>query len=244
MRIAIVSDIHGNLVALDAVLASLERERVDQVVCLGDVVANGPQPAEVLRKVRDLRWQVVKGNTDDWFLFPPPFDLNAERERRLKDIWGWTQEQLTPSDLDYIRSFPPRIELALVGGRNLLCYHGSPQSNTDLIWAATPDDDLARMLAGYRASLMAGGHTHEPMLRRFQKVLVMNPGSVGMPFERGNTPAESRRPPWAEYAIVETLDGELSVTFKRAPVDVQAVVQGARRSGIPQLDWWISEWVQ
>src|SRR5512142_191873 len=120
MRTAIVSDIHGNLVALDAVIASLEQERVDRVVCLGDVVANGPQPAKVLRRVRDLQWPVVKGNTDDWFLVPPAFDLNSDRERRLKDIWGWAQEQFTPSDLDYVRSFPPRIEYPLSDGKNLL----------------------------------------------------------------------------------------------------------------------------
>lgn len=244
MRLAILSDIHGNLVSLDAVLASLAREQVDRVVCLGDVIANGPQPAEVLRKVRDLQWQIVKGNTDDWFLVPQTFDLNSEREHRLKDMLAWSQDRITPSDLDYLRSFAPRIEYALPGGKNLLCYHGSPQSNADPIFAATPDDDLARMFAGYHASLMAGGHTHEPMLRRFQNMLVMTAGSVGMPFERGSATSETRRPPWAEYAIVEALEGELSVTFKRAPVDVPAVVAAARRSAIPHLEWWIGEWLQ
>ncbi|MBI3286567.1 MAG: metallophosphoesterase family protein [Chloroflexi bacterium] len=78
MRVAIFSDIHGNLVALEAILAEIERERVDQMICLGDVAATGPQPAETLHRLRELNCPVVMGNTDARFLNPQPFEATVE----------------------------------------------------------------------------------------------------------------------------------------------------------------------
>ena len=85
MRLAIISDIHGNLVALQTVLADIETARVDQIVCLGDVAANGAQPRDVIEKMRALGCPMVRGNTDEWFLAPQTFDPNSEKDRRLID---------------------------------------------------------------------------------------------------------------------------------------------------------------
>ena len=242
MRIAIISDIHANLVALETVLADIERARGDQIICLGDVAAGGPQPCEVIQRVRDLDCPVVRGNTDEWFLVPQTYDANSEKERRLMAMLEWAMQQFTSADIDFMHAFQPHVELPLGAGARLLGFHGSPQANTHSIWATTPEDDLARMLGDYRATVMAGGHTHVQLLRWFRDALIINPGSVGMPMERGATREQDRRPPWSEYAIVESRGANLAVEFRRVLLDVNAVIRAARESGMPNAGEWAGEW--
>ena len=125
----------------------------------------------------------------------------------------------------------------MVEREGLLCYHGSPRSNRDPILPATPAAELDAMLAGHSALVFAGGHTHEQMLRRHRGSLVINPGSVGMPFEMAPD-GSFRNPPFAEYAIVE----EAQVEFHRVPLDVAAVTAAALRGGMPNAAWWVKDW--
>src|SRR6266699_721910 len=133
MRIGLISDIHGNLIALESVLSELKREQVDRMICLGDVAALGPQPHEVIERLRELRCPVVMGNTDDWYLQPLP-----EGDEELRAIVGWGLGQLTDADLAYLHSFQPVIKKTLEAGQTLLCSHGSPRSYHDVIASTTP----------------------------------------------------------------------------------------------------------
>ncbi len=242
MRIALISDIHGNLVALQTVLADIKTARVDQIVCLGDVAANGSQPREVIEHIRDLGCPIVRGNTDDWFLVPQTFDPNSERERRLMTMLNWAMEKFSPADFDFMRTFQPTIQTPLDNGATLLCYHGSPQANADVILSTTPDDELARMIGDRRATVLAGGHTHQQMLRRYLDAFVVTVGSIGMPFARGSISQQDRHPPWSEYAIVDARGRNLAVELRRVPLDVNAVARAARASGMPDAERWVSEW--
>jgi putative phosphoesterase len=231
VRTALIADIHGNVVALRAVLEDV-RSHADRVVCLGDVAATGPQPAEAVEAVAELGCDVVMGNTDEWLLSPTDEAIEDDDTRRIAEIDLWAREQLTPDHLAELRRYQPRVELD-----GLLCYHGSPRSNTEVILSTTPDPELAQMVAGYERRVMAGGHTHVAMLRRFRGSLVVNPGSVGMPFEQ-TAPETFRNPPWAEYAVVDGTD----VDFRRVAVDVGAVTEAARASGMPNAGWWVKDW--
>ena len=179
MKVGLISDIHGNLAALETVLASLEAERPDRVVCLGDVAATGPQPRETLRRLRASGCPVVMGNADAFLLAPRMATDAGEDERRVAEIDRWCAEQLEPSDLDWVRTFQPTVELGLGGGRRLLCFHGSPRGYDEIISAATPEEALDGMLAGHDAPWMAGGHWHFQMLRKHRGTTLVNPGSVG-----------------------------------------------------------------
>jgi predicted phosphodiesterase len=241
MRIAIIADIHANLTALDAALADIEALRPDQVVCLGDVAALGPQPRQVVERLRALGCPVVMGNADAWLLDPPVEASADENTRRFEDIDRWCAAQLAPTDLAFLRAFAPTVELPLGDRATLLCFHGSPQSYDDIIVATTPDDELARMLGGCRATVLAGGHTHAQMLRRYQEMTVLNPGSVGLSFEY-NSAGSARNPPWAEYAVVDWARGRLSVELRRVPFDAGALAQAAFDSGMPHAEWWARDW--
>jgi putative phosphoesterase len=241
MRIAILSDIHGNLTSLEAVLADVEAERPDQIVCLGDVALFGPQPGPVIERLQALDPPVVMGNGEEWLVGPgEPSQPDDEHARRIEAISFWCLEQLTAADLDYLRTFRPTVAVALGGDAGLLCFHGSPRSCRDVILSTTPDEELEPMLSGFDATLMAGGHTHAQMVRRYRGQTLINPGSVGLPIER--LPSVDRNPPWAEYALVSWQNGSLGVELRRVPIDVNRVVEAALNSGMPHAEWWTKDW--
>jgi len=232
VRTALIADIHGNLVALRAVIADLGTHHADRIVCLGDVAATGPQPAEAVEAVAQLGCDVVMGNTDEWLVEPTEEAIEDDDTRRIAEIDLWAREQLTPEHLALLGRYQARVDLG-----ELICYHGSPRSNTEALLPTTPDAELAHMVAGFERPVMAGGHTHMAMLRRFRESMVINPGSVGMPFEQ-TAGGAFRNPPWAEYAIVDGTE----VEFRRVPVDVGAVTETALASGMPNAGWWVKDW--
>ena len=129
-RIALIADIHGELSSLEAVLAEVEYLAIERIVCLGDVSGLGPNPHEVIERVRSLGCPVVMGNADQFLLDPSL--IAAENNprvdaftRRLHDMERWGLAQLTREDIDYVRTFQATVELPLEDGRTLLCYHGS-----------------------------------------------------------------------------------------------------------------------
>ncbi|MCU1279158.1 MAG: putative protein phosphatase, partial [bacterium] len=137
-RVALISDLHGNLLALDAVLADAARADVDRIVCLGDVASLGPRPREVLARLRALGCDCIEGNHD-------AFLLDAALVRRytetaiVVEAVDWCRAQLAPAELDFVRTFGSELKLPLDGGATLACYHGTPRSHMeDLPPSATP----------------------------------------------------------------------------------------------------------
>lgn len=239
MRVALIADIHGNRVALEAVRGRLEEDGVDATICLGDVAATGPEPREAVALLRSLNCPVVMGNADAWLLNPEEHAPEDDAGRRILEIDLWCADQLEPEDLAYLRTFQPTVKRLLAPGAALLCFHGTPGSNTEILLPTTPDDDVDRMLHGHHALIMAGGHTHRQMLRRHRDMILLNPGSVGLPFVQTD---HVRNPPWAEYALLTWEDGALSVDLRRVPVDVRAIVESARASAMPHAEWWAGDW--
>jgi predicted phosphodiesterase len=240
MRIAVLSDIHGNLIALNAVLADMHG-RYDRIVCLGDVAAKGPQPREAIQAVREFECPVVMGNTDVWILEPEPITTTDPDERRIRETELWSSQQLTDDDRAFLRTFKPTVVVD-VGGKPLLGYHGSPRSNTEDILPTTPDEKLDEMFRGWQADLMAGGHTHEQMLRRYGGGTIINPGSIGDPRAKADNSESKRVPNSAEYAIVCVEAGRLSIDLRRVPFDARALAQAIRASGMPHAGYWASQW--
>lgn len=243
MRIGLLADIHGNLAALEAVLAALDEARVDRLVCLGDVAATGPQPAECLTRLADTGCAVVMGNADAELLAPDAMNPGDDEDsHRITRISQWSAAQLGETELASIRSFVPTVEVDLSDGGQLLCVHGGPLSFDDIITATTPDEALDRMLGGHEPAVMAGGHWHAQMLRRHRGITLVNPGSVGLVYE-GLAGGGLRVPPWAECAVLEVDgDGRRSIDLRRVPYDQAATVGAMRERGMPHAGWWASDW--
>lgn len=222
-RVALISDIHGNAVALEAVLTDLAHRHVDGIVCLGDLAAGGPQPREVIERVRELRCAAVRGNAEAWLLegLPPG---RSESTRRLGDVVNWTRQLLAPDERSYLAALPPTLRIP-VGDWTMLCFHGSPRSDVDAFLATTPATQLDLLLADTGdANAFACGHTHLQFLRTHRDGVLLNPGSVGLPLgSLAATDGGGSLPGWAEYALVKVNAGEVEVVFRRVPVDIDAL---------------------
>jgi predicted phosphodiesterase len=241
MRIALIADIHGNLAALEAVLAAIEQERPDEIVCLGDVAAMGPQPRETLHRLRALGCPVVTGNADAELLDPSAMPAETDDACKFREMTAWATAQLDAADRAFIASFQPTVGIALSPQRRLLCCHGSPRSFDDVIVAATPDDDLAQMLSDAAAAVIAGGHTHVRMLRAWRGRELVNPGSIGLAYEFFPD-GSVRVPPWVEFAILSYRGETLDVDFRRVPYDREATLRAMHERGMPHTAWWSADW--
>jgi predicted phosphodiesterase len=183
--VAALYDIHGNLPALDAVLAELRRDPPDAVVVGGDVAA-GPMPREVLARLRELPWPVhwLRGNADRFVVMGFDGTIPSELlEHPLFQGDAWAARFLSRAERDFLDGLPPLLALDVEGLGDVLFCHGSARSDEERVTTATPPERLARILAEARAGVVVGGHTHRQFDRSAGGRRMINAGSVGRPYE-------------------------------------------------------------
>jgi predicted phosphodiesterase len=209
------------------VLAELEREEVDRLVCLGDLVEGGPQPAHCLRRVQELGSVVVLGNCDYWLVDYEPEPAISERS----DIGAWARGRLGEDGLAALAALPATYELELEGGGRMLCVHGTPTSPVDRIEATAPDDELLELLGD--AAVLAAGHTHEQWQRRVGDRLVLNPGRVGKDFGAVFDGDLRDLDGSAHYAVLSAEGGRVEVDLCRVPYSLEELRRVTLESGMP-----------
>jgi putative phosphoesterase len=212
VRLALLSDQHANGVAFRAAVEDVEQLGVDEIVCLGDVVQGGDEPRETLDRLAALGCRTVLGNADAFVLEVPADSPEPLTEAQLAKR-EWTLSQLDAAHLEQIRTFEPVVRLEL-DGVALLCCHGSPRSYDDVLLPELGEDALAPFL-GHDAALLTGGHTHLQWTRRIGDALYVNPGSVGLSYDRHSDPIVERQ--LAEWALVTIRDGTVAVEFRQVP---------------------------
>ena len=236
MRIAVISDMHGNNLAFETVLTDIKQRGVDQIVCLGDGVQGGPQPKQTVQNLRALNCPVVMGNADAWLLsgvetgdegIPP------ERLQKMSEIRLWSLSQLSDDDRTWISSFQPTITLPLEESLFLFCFHGSPASFDDIILPHAPKEVFEKFLGAYSSHILTGGHTHAQQIRRNGDLFFFNPGSVGLAYSHYQPDGKFHVDHWADYAILTVENGQPSLEFRRVPFDVSELIRIYRKSGRP-----------
>ena len=211
MRVAAISDVHGNLPALEAVLAEIEREDADATVVVGDTIS-GPWPVECFELIAELGARVVRGNADREVV---------ERSDRFGPLAVWSADRLGQERLAAAAEWPLSLELEVDGlGRVLFC-HSTPGSDDPIYTRITPEAELLDVLdEAANADVVVCGHTHMQYDRHVSTGLrIVNPGSVGMPYEGA---------PGAYWALLGP-----DVDFRRSEYDVVATVAAARALGAP-----------
>ena len=221
-RVALLSDIHGNLPALEACLRDVEADGVDAVCLLGDTVW-GPQPREVLERLAALPVPVhgLRGNCERWLL--ELVDGVAEPERPTD---GWMVASCGPAELGAVQAWPGSLRIHVAGLGALRLCHGSPRSDIELLTPGRDPDavrEAAASLEGERG--FAHGHTHVQYRRDLGELLVVAPGSVGLPYGVAT--------PGARWAL---LDGP-RVELRTSPYDVELAITACERSGFPATSW-------
>ncbi|MDQ6906646.1 MAG: metallophosphatase family protein [Chloroflexota bacterium] len=240
MRIAVIADMHGNCVAFDAVLADLEAHPFDQLVCLGDAIQGGPQPAQVVARLQELGCPVVLGNADAFLLTGA--DGNEAVSAQQYAARDWSLAQLSEADRAFIAAFHPTVEFSLPGNRRFLCFHGSPASFHDRIFPNTPDEEVRGYLGAYLPAILTGGHTHLQQLRRLDDSLFFNPGSVGFVYNTRQSGGVLHADPWAEYAILSADEHRFSIEFCRVSFDVAEWKRITLASGIPDTETMVTRY--
>jgi predicted phosphodiesterase len=243
-RTAVISDIHGNMVALRAVLAELDAEGIDRGVCLGDVCQGGPEPEACVDLLAARGWPVVIGNADAFVLDVSHGEGSPEDlSERLLAVRQWTFERLGASRRDLVAAYRPTVDVDLGSERVLLGCHATPASYDPVVLPTASEDEFRAAFGATRADVVACGHIHLPYVRRIGPTLVLNPGSVGLGYDHERDEESMRFDPWAAWAVVST-DGErFSIELRRTPFDVHALVQAYRESGIPYGDESVRSWV-
>lgn len=222
-NLAILSDIHGNIPALEAVLADLAAFKIDHVIVPGDVISFGPFSRQAAEWVIENGWSVIRGNNefflvdyktprapaewDDPIQFAPTVWLYRQFDHRLRTLIG---------------SWPDTLDLRFQDAPPILVCHGTPASPWGTIYSTMTDQEIENTLSDVEAEYVICGHTHLPMDRQSGKWRIFNPGSVGVPLDGLFS---------ASYMILEGNENGWTPTFRRVPFDYDAVFAEFERSG-------------
>ncbi|HEU5370276.1 MAG TPA: metallophosphoesterase family protein [Ktedonobacterales bacterium] len=223
MKVAAIYDIHGNLPALEAVLAEIERAAPDLIVVGGDV-ASGPMPKAALERLMTLgeRARFVCGNADRELV--NCFDglaLSPNIPAEVRELTTWAAQQLERKHRDFLASFAAQVVLNVDGLGDVLFCHGSPRSDEEILTAATPDQRLQAALTGVEQPVVICGHTHMQFDRQCGKIRIVNAGSVGMPYGE----------PGAYWLWLGP-----EAMLRRTPYDLEEAARLIRASGYPQAE--------
>ncbi len=224
LTIALLSDIHGNLPALEAVVADIRVQSPDAVYVLGDMINGCPWSAEVLDLLFDLRWPMLLGNHDDAVLQldTPRMEARYTDKARYSTLW-WTRSCLPARQLAILERLPLDFRLVFDGSTPLRLVHGVPGNFYLGLRPDTPVGWAAQQLAPVAEETVACGHTHVPMARRIGRWFVINAGSVAAPYDGD---------PRASYAMLRGGERGWRVEIRRVAYDLAVVDAGYRESGL------------
>ena len=255
MRLAVLSDIHGNLTALETALADLEAQGgADVTWFLGDLAAFGPRPAESIRRVKALvdavkddeqkkhSVRVISGNTDRYLVYgarptaqQPAKDAEAFANlrqffRAMSDRLNWCTDQLEFEDYEFLAKLPGETDLKVDGYGSVIGYHGTPGDDEGTaITPTSSDEEAADALLDREGRLGIGGHIHVQRDRLVRGWRAVNVGSVGVPFD-ANTGK-------AEYGIFTFENGDVQVDLRAVAYDTESVIADSEARGNPASNW-------
>jgi putative phosphoesterase len=227
-RIAVITDIHGNLPALQASLAAIDAIGVDQIYCGGDLVGYGPHPKEVCALIEERQIPTIYGNYD----YAIGRDLDdcgcayvTQHDRELgQQSVAWTLAHTDQAHKDIMRDLPFDLRFEL-GDVPIHLVHGSPRKVNEYLFEDKPASLYERLAAAEQAQVLIFGHTHKPWIHSYGGVLFVNCGSVGKPKDGD---------PRAGFAVLELdEDGRVQASIERVPYDAEAVAREVAAAGLP-----------
>lgn len=226
MKLAVLSDIHANIYALEAIAKELKTQNVDSVIFLGDLVMTGSRPADcfsLLESLNPVVW--IKGNTDAWLEeVDEDFKPSDDREKLIMDRTNWCREKLNREQIDFLADRTIFREYT-IGGQNVLLYHGSPRSFSESILPDTDPSVLDEIICGTESKIIICGHTHVRFSMIYRDSYMVNFGSVSIPVED--------RTRHARYGIIHDFNGILSFQDKEVDYDFDSYRRDLLQSGYP-----------
>jgi len=225
-RILVISDIHGNYPALAAVARQAEIERCDYIINCGDSTVYAPFANQVLGWLRAHKALSIIGNTDGKvvkLLKGKTFKKPGKAEKRI--MYTHTFTSLSEENQQLLLAMKKKKKLA-VAGKQIAFFHGSPAKHTEFLFPDTPDHRFQELARSCRADIVLTGHSHTPYHKVVGNTHFINPGSVGRMFDGM---------PTTSHALLEVNDGDIAVRFFRCEYDVEQVVTGLEKAGLPVI---------
>ncbi|HEY8321969.1 MAG TPA: metallophosphoesterase family protein [Candidatus Baltobacteraceae bacterium] len=223
MRVAVLSDIHGNLVSLDACLSDLASQGgADAIVAAGDLCVDGPKPKKVLARLMDIGAQCIRGNTDRYIAERDEAALPAAERAQLQ----WTRDDIGAKLVAWLGELPFSLRFG-DAGNELLIVHANPTNDDEHVWPDADDAILERLIGAETASAIAFGHLHLPYVRVWRGKMLVNVASAGLPKDGD---------PRASYALFTERNGGWEVKHRRVAFDVKKVATQLADCGIPGSD--------
>lgn len=228
MKLAVFSDIHGNLQALKAVLEDIESRQADVIWCGGDLVGYGANPGEVVEEIQHRGIPTVMGNYDDGIGYSRiacgcDYSSEAAMASGQQSI-AWTKQHTTESHKVYLRNLPYRLQREF-GGFQVVLVHGSPQRLNEYLTEDLPDQVFRNHLESSRAAVLIFGHTHIPFYKNLGGKHLVNSGSIGKP-KHGN--------PNATYVILDITANNLNADIIEVPYDYEAAAKAIEATDLPR----------
>lgn len=229
MRIAVISDIHGNSIAFEAVISDIKSQGIDKTIFLGDLVMVGPEPGlviDMLQALKPMCW--IKGNTDIWLDEMSGDWLPAtEKEIELYQYYRYAKARLGKDEIELILG-KPITELFECMGKSILCVHGSPRSVNEIMDHRVPLEYLLQMIEGVNEDIIICGHSHVPYIGEHNGKYIFNVGSIGKPLDGDNR---------ASYGIIElNAEGKPEFEIRRIRYSIPEVLKLAKAGGFPFIE--------
>jgi putative phosphoesterase len=227
VKVAFLSDIHGNAVALEAVLQDIREQSTDQIVVLGDISYRGPEPKKCIELVQQLHTHVIKGNADEWIVrgirqgeVPERVFEMMQREQE------WSLSQLESAEIQYLQHLPTEVQLS-INDRTIHAFHATPHSLFEMVLPHAEDELIkSKLMSHSQSELTIYGHIHKSFIRFVESKMVINTGSVGLPFDGCAM---------ASYSMIDIDKAGITASIRRVRYDLERVARQYQDAEYPNL---------
>ncbi|WP_458352167.1 metallophosphoesterase family protein [Peribacillus frigoritolerans] len=217
MKLAFISDIHGNAIALEAVLVNIKKHDVDKIYVLGDICFRGPEPKRSLDLVRSLETDVIKGNADEWVVRGiKEKEVPAQVFEIMSSEVNWTRSKLSDKDHEYLENLPTNLDIELENFK-IHAFHATPNDLFEVVLPSENDESInEKLMKNNSADVYIYAHIHKPYIRYIEGKCIINIGSVGLPFDGIRK---------SSYALLNIEKGSFQSSIIRVDYDVEEVIQ-------------------
>lgn len=215
MKIAIISDIHGNMDALEEVLKDIKKQQAEKLFICGDIALAGPEPAKTIDFIQKLDATIIQGNTDEMIAN----NIQSTPVESMTNALLYAETILSEAQKDYLRNLPPQHK-ETIEGVSLLFVHGSPRRNNEDILPNQPVEKIKEIIKNASEDVIFCGHTHIPCGYQIDKQTVVNVGSIGRPFMEN---------PQCCYATADIKDGKIEIIHHLIPYNKELAAEKMRK---------------
>lgn len=230
MKIAVLSDIHGNGVALQYAINDLKSLSIKKIIILGDIIMKGPMPSQSLEMLKDKDLEIIawiKGNTDLWLEeITDVYIPSTKREKELYSYYKYAKDNLTEDQIAFLKELPLQCSINL-NKINILCVHGTPKSIVEAIDSSVPEEEIKKAIKGVEEQVILSGHSHSSFIGEVNDKIIFNVGSIGNSLDGDNR---------ISYGILDFVEDKVNLTNRRISYPTDEIINIAIDNKFPLLD--------